>query len=320
MSRPVAMHLITGFLGAGKTTLVHRVLAEQPADEKLAVLVNEFGQLGIDGKLLEGFGSQVRELASGCICCELKIDFIAALGQIIEEFNPRRILVEATGLAEAGDLLGAAQSAAAGGKLEVASVICVVDAEMFGDREMFGSSYFSQIKAADLLLLNKTDLLEPGEIEPLLGALAELNPEARLMPVVRCAVDRQTIVAPRGGGRLEQGQPLAGFTQGLTTLADLGQGPDHRPGQDDGFLAFAFEHPGRLDRQRLEDFLGLLPWGVLRIKGAVRLDGATWLLNYTHRRPEFTPLDNGGPTGLALITWQLPAEPLLDGLRACVVD
>ncbi len=319
MNQPVPLHLITGFLGSGKTTLLHRVLAEQPADEQLAVLVNEFGQLGIDGRLLQGLGSQVRELASGCICCELKIDFIAALNQLLDQFAPGRILVEATGLAQADDLLAAAEAAAAGGRLTVASVICVVDAEMFTDREMFGSSYFSQIKAADLLLLNKTDLLAPGEIEPLLAALAQLNPEARLMPVVRCAVDRDTILAPRRRARRE-GKPLAGFTGGLTTLGDLAGGPDHRPGGDDGFVAFGFQHPGRLDRDRLQGFLDSLPWGVFRVKGPVRLDDGPWLLNYTYRRAELTPLEHDGPNRLALVAWRVNPAAVLAGLEACLAD
>ena len=105
MTAKVPVHLICGYLGAGKTTLLGRLLAEQPAEEKLAVLVNEFGDLGIDGGLLEGFDSEVMEMASGCICCVLKADFMSSVTRILTNFSPQRIVVEATGLAEAGKLL-----------------------------------------------------------------------------------------------------------------------------------------------------------------------------------------------------------------------
>lgn len=321
MSRAlVPVHLLTGFLGAGKTTLLHRLLAEQPAEERLAVLVNEFGRVGIDGELLAGFSSQVRELRSGCICCELKNDFVAGLREILEQYQPGRVVVEATGLADAADLVGAVEAAAESGGLELASVVCVVDAEMFSEREMFGASYFSQIAAADLVLLNKIDLIEEPEIADMSQALAELNPAARLVPSVRCAVDRATIIGPRGPGGPVREAPLAGFQNGLTTLGDLTSRPCHTPGHADGFAAFDFEDSGLMDQGRLDQVLASLPWQVMRIKGYVRLEAGSRLLNYTYRRPEFTDLAEDRPTRLALVGWQVDPEEVLAKLRGCVLQ
>ncbi len=310
MGTPCRLHLICGFLGAGKTTLMRRLLAAQPRDERLAVVVNEFGRLGIDGALLKGFSHQVRELTSGCICCELMTDFQAALTDMVQGFAPARILVEATGLAEAGDLLDGARLAAEAVGLNLASVATVVDTEMFTHRDMLGASYFGQIKAADLLILNKTDLVEPGAVEGLLAELRALNPRARLVPAVHCALERDLVLAPGTG-------PDRHAPSGLLGLEELAGRPSHDPAGD-RFLGFAFRDPGRLSLPCLERFLARLPWEVFRVKGRVRADGGSRWLNYTYRRPEWSPCAEDGPTELAFVTWGVGEDELLPGLKACL--
>jgi G3E family GTPase len=312
MARPVPVHLVCGWLGAGKTTLLIELLGQQPPQERLAILVNEFGRLGIDGQLLAERGAPVKELAAGCICCSLRGDFVGGLQELVDRHEPGRVLVEATGLAEAKDLIPCVHEAGQGGALELASVVTVVDAEMFEHRQDLGPSFLDQISAADLVLFNKIDLLPPELVERLLAALALVNPRARLLPTAHCRLDRDLLLetehAPpppdrEGGGR-----------------GDLLPRPGPPPGrpEGDGFLALAFEEPGVLDPERLEGFLAGLPWQVLRIKGFLRLPQGMQALNYTYRRPQLTPWPQDGPNRLAMVVWRMEPGPLLAGLRACL--
>ena len=326
MSDPVPIHLICGFLGAGKTTLLRRILAEQPEEERLVVLVNEFGELGIDGRLLSGFESEVLELTSGCICCTLKADFVTSLDQALQTFRPHRVLVEATGLAEAGDLANAVDILASRRDVVLASVATVVDADFFTYREMLGPLYFNQIKQADLLLLNKTDLVPAAQVESLTSALNEINQKARVMPVVHCAVDRATILAPRPEWAVLSSTKsgLAGELQ--TMLPDLTSPPghedhDHDHDSTEGFIAFSFEHDGALDPECLERFLNGLPWGIFRLKGFVRLPQGMSALNYTYRRPEWRPIEDGQQrTALAFVAWRVDPQEIKAGLERCVLE
>lgn len=326
MTAPVPVHLITGFLGSGKTTLLRRILAEQPAAERLVVLVNEFGELGIDGQLLQGFDSEVMELTSGCICCVLKADFISSLTSLIHRFLPQRIVVEATGLAETGELSKAVQEIGEREDVFVASVAAVVDAEIFLHRDMMGPLYFNQIKAADLLLLNKIDLVSAQEVEAMAQGLTELNPEARIMPVVHCAVERETILAPLHAPSFEAQQQAEKPLKLQDVLPDLTQVPGfddhhhHHHNHTDGFISFNFQHDGMLDPDRLNAFLAELPWDVFRLKGFVRFPSGVQLLNYTYRRPDFTPSNDPGPTRLVFIGWGLEPEKFFAQLDTCVIE
>ena len=312
------VHLICGFLGAGKTTLLRRILAEQPSEERLVVLVNEFGELGIDGEWLQGFESEVKELASGCICCTLKADFVMSLVAALKDFRPHRVIVEATGLAEAGDLSGAVYETAKRSDVELGSVATVVDADFFNYREMLGPLYFNQIKHADLVLLNKTDLVEPVQVDEFMGELTELNPTARIMPVVHCAVDRATILFPLAGGTGSAGAKGAAPPLDLS-LTGKADGHDHD--STEGFVGFAFEDDEVVfDPDKFDEFLAELPWGVFRLKGFVRFPDGLVSLNYTYRRPEFTPTETGGRTRLAFVGWQIDSEQVLLGLKRCIMS
>jgi G3E family GTPase len=151
--------LIAGFLGAGKTTLLRNIL-KWPGDlTKTAVLVNEFGQIGIDGELLQGFNSPVFELTNGCICCTLQGELLRTLEEILDKFQPRRLFIEATGVADPLDILKFIGTSTIKRQMTAPKVVTVLDGDMWEGREYFGPLFYNQIKAADLLLLNKIDLL-----------------------------------------------------------------------------------------------------------------------------------------------------------------
>lgn len=325
MSHQIPVHLICGFLGSGKTTLLRRILAEQPSEEKLVVLVNEFGDLGIDRSLLGGFDSEVLELTSGCICCVLKADFISSLRDLIRQFSPERIVVEASGLAETGELSRAVEQLGEDTDAYVASVANVVDAEILEHRDMMGPLFFNQIKQSDLLLLNKTDLVDAAMIPELTDALMEINPRARVMPVVHCVVDRATILEPLRGPETAQ----ALFSGSEALARDILPDPEKSSGREADchehhhdhcdYVSFAYQSEDMLNPECLNEFLRELPWEIFRLKGFVRLPQGSQVLNYTYRRPEFTPSSENGPNKLVFIGWQVKKEDFLPRLKACVL-
>jgi G3E family GTPase len=324
MSNRIPVHLICGFLGSGKTTLLRRILAEQPAAEKLVVLVNEFGDLGIDGSLLGGFDSEVLELTSGCICCVLKADFIASMRDLIQTFSPERIIVEASGLAETGDLSQAVEQLAKHTDAFVASVANVVDAEILEHRDILGPLFFNQIKHGDLLILNKTDLVDASMIPALTEVLMEINPKARVMPVVHCAVDRNTILAPLREPKSAEELISDSKAPPQDILPDLTKTPDREDASHDhhhdhcDFVSFAYQSGDILNPECLNAFLNELPWEIFRLKGYIRLPQGPQVLNYTYRRPEFTPINEDRPNKLVFIGWKVKEEDFLPKLKGCV--
>ncbi|MGD8761851.1 MAG: GTP-binding protein, partial [Desulfobacteraceae bacterium] len=132
--------LITGFLGAGKTTLIQHLLrSDFNAQEKVAVIVNEVGEIGIDGTLLAGQDVDILELTSGCICCTIKTDFFKAVQEIHRTYNPSYLVVEATGVAQPGDMLDVLFEAPLSDFSRLKKIITVVDADFFEAREVLGT-------------------------------------------------------------------------------------------------------------------------------------------------------------------------------------
>ena len=181
--------LITGPLGSGKTTLLRHILATQR--EKIAIVMNEFGEIAIDTKVIEGKNVRIAELGGGCVCCSLLGEFEAAVNEIIEKIAPERIVVETTGLAEPEALVFNIQEALPQCRLD--GVVSVIDADMLIRFPELGHTTRLQIEGADILLLNKIDLIEPGQIEPLETKLREINPTAAIVRTERCRIDPELL-------------------------------------------------------------------------------------------------------------------------------
>src|SRR5213595_3996048 len=177
--------LVTGPLGSGKTTLLRQILATRPA--KIAIVMNEFGEIAIDTKVIEGKNMRIAELGGGCVCCSLLGEFEAAVTEIIEKVAPERIIVETTGLAEPEALVFNIQEALSQCRLD--GVVSVIDADMLVRFPELGHTMRLQIEGADILLLNKIDLVETAQIESLEAKLREINPNAAIVRTERCQVD-----------------------------------------------------------------------------------------------------------------------------------
>lgn len=180
----VATTLVCGFLGAGKTTFLRAQL--QNSKERTAVLVNEFGELGLDGGTLREVGGlEVVEMNGGCICCSQKLALADTVLQLTRTFQPRRLFIEPSGIAEASEIIRIIESPALRHVVRLDCVITIVDAETFLDYsrpEAFGTFFLDQVGNGDVILINKEDLVEPGVMAEILARLGSLNPAALLCP------------------------------------------------------------------------------------------------------------------------------------------
>ncbi|RTL70323.1 MAG: GTP-binding protein [Hyphomicrobiales bacterium] len=244
--------ILSGFLGAGKTTLVNRLLTE-PEGRRIVVLVNDFGSLDIDARLIRSRSSTTISLANGCACCTVAGDLSRALVEIAQsEALPDAILLEASGLA---DPRGIAQVALANPALRLDGIVTMVDAEtvvQYAQEPEIAALFTSQVSAADLLILNKVDLVG----DAIAGARAAVAALAADKPVIQTA---QASVPPA-------------IVFGITTPHDAGILGRGEAGHPDAFRSWNLTWTGQLPGAALRKALSSLPHGVLRAKGILHLD------------------------------------------------
>ena len=179
----VKVNVISGFLGAGKTTLIRKLLTGRLRNEKVVLLENEYGEIGIDGGFMKDAGITVTELNAGCICCTLAGDFQAAVDQLIDTYHPDRILVEPTGVGKLSEILSAVEKAKARHpEFEVGGSATVVDAgkcRMY--MKNFGEFFLDQVKSASTVIFSRTQLLDAARVEKSRQLIAEAHPDARII-------------------------------------------------------------------------------------------------------------------------------------------
>ena len=173
--------IFSGFLGAGKTTLIKKLIAEAYGDEKLVLIENEFGEIGIDGGFLKETGVMVNEMNSGCICCTLVGDFGRALAQVIEEYSPERILIEPSGVGKLSDVIIAVQDLH-NDEIELNGFTTVVDAKKCRFyMKNFGEFYKNQVEHASSIILSHTQDLDQERLDDCVRMLRELNDHASMV-------------------------------------------------------------------------------------------------------------------------------------------
>ncbi len=174
----IPTNIITGFLGVGKTTSINSLLANKPDGESWAVLVNEFGQIGIDQEMMpDQDGLQVKELAGGCICCELGPSLHKTVKALIEQAKPDRLIIEPTGIGHPEGIIDTVMGPAFRDKLDLRATICLLDPRSLGLEEVVGSEIFhDQLNLADVVLINKCDLAEPSQVDVVEESLNNMFP------------------------------------------------------------------------------------------------------------------------------------------------
>jgi G3E family GTPase len=297
--------LVSGFLGAGKTTLIKHLLTSRIEDVgKIAIIVNEVGDIGIDGTLLSGRNVDLLELTSGCICCTMKTDFIKAVREIHERVTPDYLVVEATGVAQPADVLDTFFSLPLSDFTSLGSQVTVVDAGFFKVRELLGSFYDDQIRFANIVILNKIDLVGTESLLEIEQLLLDLNPGARVLPALNCVVDPTLLFQEYSGDR----------------KMNLLRGYGHDNHQRWGFHTFSFSDGRPLERRKLIQFLESLPLKLFRLKGWVRFPYDSAFLDFTGGRYRFEPVVGPRTTSLAFVGRNCNEAEILNALDDCLIE
>ncbi len=289
------IEIVSGFLGAGKTTLIKKLLRQAYAGEQLVLIENEFGEIAVDGGFLQDAGIQITEMNSGCICCSLVGDFAKALTEVIERFAPDRILIEPSGVGKLSDVIRAVQSLGREDAV-LSGFTAVADA---GKCRMylknFGEFYLDQISHAGCIVLSRTDKMISQAVEEVCALLRRYNPNA---PIITTPWDRLTgeqltaaihrtdtveaelsaLARETAGGHEHKHEHEHNYEHEHSHGHEHGH--DHHDA-DEVFDSFGMETAMRFDPDALGEALGALDGGaygeVLRAKGIVQGHNGEWL-------------------------------------------
>ena len=293
------INLLFGFLGSGKTTLLRRILGERAGERKMAVIVNEFGDVGVDGEVIAGSNVNLVELTSGCLCCTLRGSLMSAVEELREKAAVEQIVVEATGVASPGDMLEDLNDSKIAHELAIGPLVTVVDAPKFTRlQQMLGEFYEEQVENADALVLNKIDLATPGELEEAKAAVREINPDAVLLFAEQGDTDLALLLDGPESELLAQmkaeaeGHPHHGHDDGHGHGHDHedddrhdhhgdGHDHDHHGHAHAAAESFVMDASGDFSREGLAAAFASLPANVWRSKGFLTVDGEPSLLQFT---------------------------------------
>ncbi len=194
--------IVSGFLGAGKTTLIKKLLKEALADTKVVLIENEFGEIGIDGGFLKEAGIEIKEMNSGCICCSLVGDFGTSLREVLDTYAPERILIEPSGVGKLSDVMKAVQDAMTDRDVELNSAVAVVDAckcKMY--IKNFGEFFVNQIEHAGTIVLSRTDKLNEEKLAVCVEMIREHNEKATIITTPWEALEGKDILETIEGAK-----------------------------------------------------------------------------------------------------------------------
>jgi G3E family GTPase len=311
VTTPLPCVLLSGWLGAGKTTLVNQVL-KRSGGRRVAVLVNDFGDLGIDAALIEGATDEVLELAGGCICCSFGTDLLGTVRRVRERQPPPDVLlIEASGVSDPAAVSRTLRLDLALGRPGVIGVADARTLRQQADDPYIGDTVRQQLQAAQLLLLNKVDTVTAATLEALLSWLARTAPQARLVQTIQADVPADLVfglapldaplasVTPDDSPTLAEGLRSLQKPRTAASMADTLVTDSRLLGvpQDIDALARRLTEPGR---------------GVLRAKGlATDVQGRRWLLQQVGAalQIEPAPLQAQGPDRLAVIALRHLYDP-----------
>jgi G3E family GTPase len=263
--------IVTGFLGSGKTTLLRALLQRGLAGRRVALIVNEIGEVGFDGRAVEGLGySEMVELTGGCICCALGSEFLLAVEELIDVAEPDLILIETTGLAEPASMARQIRAA----DLPLDSVVAVADAVNLEAALSQSVVAAWQLRAADFVVLAKADLVSPARLAEAEALVRGHNGRAAIFPARSGDLDWRLVF---GAG-----------PSGASLAAELPPLPDHLAA--DGFAARVWRGERPVDRTRFERALAAMPPALYRLKGHVFHSDAPWpsLVNFVCGRADVT--------------------------------
>ena len=316
----VKIDIISGFLGAGKTTLIKKLLKDGFNGEQVVLIENEFGEIGIDGGFLKEAGIQIREMNSGCICCSLVGDFGTSLKEVVTKYNPDRILIEPSGVGKLSDVIKAVQGVQDEVDIKLNSYTTVVDAKkckMY--MKNFGEFFDNQIQYAGAIIMSRTDIATEKKVQESLELLRSLNKDAAIITTPIENLDGKKLVeVMEHPVSLEQEMLEEEHEHHHHHDGECGCGHDHEEHEhhhhhdgecgcghdhhhhhaDEVFTSWGRETIKKYTREGLEKILEALSesdkYGIiLRAKGMLPAEDGTWI--YFDMVPEETEIREGAP-------------------------
>ena len=288
--KSIPTNIITGFLGVGKTTAINALLANKPTGESWAILVNEFGQIGIDQDMLpDKDGLHVKELVGGCMCCAVNASLSKTLSLLIETSNPDRLIIEPTGLGHPEGIIDTLLGRAFNDLLDLRATICLLDPRMLAQEEIVGNGTFQdQLSLADVVLINKCDLADEAFISLAESSLGNMFPPKQFVGCTsQGAIDYAFLDYVRDGqlsaqfpeAHAHHGDHSHDHQHGTPSdrAAEPGK-PIRKTGHGSGFFScgWIFHRDDCFDYWELEVILNGLE-RINRIKGVIRI-GRDWVL------------------------------------------
>lgn len=268
--QPIPTTVVTGFLGAGKTTIItHLVEKLQKQDIQVVYIKNEIGDADIDSKIMTGKNIRSQELLNGCICCTLVGPFHNAILEIVQQFKPDRIIIEASGAADPAAL---ALMVDAHPNLMRDGVVSVVDVVNFQGYQDLSTTARNQTKFTDLLIFNKIEQTDLQRKQAVVGYVRELNSHAPIIEAPRGKVSPQVVF---GIASQDLRQILKKHEQ-VPSENQTQESHPHKHVENDGIEAFHISIESEFDKTGLEKWLLTLPKQVFRVKGLVKLDDQSW--------------------------------------------
>ncbi len=287
--------IISGFLGAGKTTLIKKLLEETFQGEKIVLIENEFGEIGIDGGFLKDAGIQVNEMNSGCICCSLVGDFGTALREVLDTYAPDRILIEPSGVGKLSDVVKAVENVAGSMDVRIDSAIVVVDGKkckMY--MKNFGEFFNNQVEHAGTIVLSRTQSMTEEKLQETAALLREHNPKATMITTPWDDLDGKQILDAMHHAELDMTDTHEHHDHGEGCSCGCHDHEHHHDHAhhhhdheghhhaDEVFTSWGVETPRRYSAEELQQMLEKLEssseYGViLRAKGILQNTDGSWM-------------------------------------------
>jgi len=320
-TKRLAVDLVSGFLGSGKTTTIRALLADPPPGERLVVLVNEFGQVGLDGARLAAEGAEVVELPNGCICCTMRGDLRSQVLRLAKQYSADRLVIEPSGVANAGELLIELHDPALAGVLGQVRSILVVDPARFVDSELSIRQFTrTQVRAADVVVLNRVDVTSDLLLAEVGAEIGLLAPHARM---IRTSFGRLNWADLGVGHQVASDPSAAAATDNHSYASAVAQHTEQQHGAHPDFSAVSEEYGTDLpfELSALQSTLAQVQRGtygpVWRAKGLVSCDDGWWQFDATREQVVWQHARAGAASKITLIGLGLRVDALRQALLAC---
>ena len=321
MSKPIThipTNLIMGFLGVGKTTAILDLLKQKPENESWAVLVNEFGKVGIDGAIFSAAGATVKEIAGGCLCCAVAVPFQVSINQLLKQARPDRLLIEPTGLGHPKKVLDMLLSDSFKTVLDVRASICLVDPEKFKDsRYTSHENFIDQIALSDVLVANKMDLADTEASKLFHHWAGQSNPEKSLIAqTTQGQLDVAWINLPRN----HQRQAMYPQAHQISNIYAADNKQAQLENKADGYQSIGYIFPAQscFDFLKLKNLFSGLK--AERIKGLFNTNQGWFIINSVDGEIQFVESQASINSRIEIISIQNQMQDISVALKKCLIE